>query len=346
MKWLLWPFAVLYDAITLLRNLGFRHGWFKTTYLAVFTLGVGNLRVGGTGKTPHIEYLIRLLSNTYSTATLSRGYGRNTKGFRIATTSDTAQTIGDEPLQFFEKFGSRIKVAVGEKRVPAGLQLVSLHPDIQLLLLDDAYQHRSIGRHLNILLSEYSQPFYEDFVLPMGRLRERRVEAQRADIVVITKCPPTLTATQRQEVCHKVTLYTQAPVFFSGIRYGQPIGFGSTSSIAHQVLLVSGIANPTDFERYAQQQHTLSDTWIYPDHHAYTRSDLEKMKAFVQSFGTSNVSILTTEKDYVKLAKLSEGVDLPIFYIPIEVYLLEKQQEFEEFVRNRVKEFYKTKALR
>jgi tetraacyldisaccharide 4'-kinase len=191
---LLLPVAWLYEGITRLRNWLYDKGYKKSTSFPLPVISVGNLTVGGTGKTPHVEYLVRLLKDQRQLVTLSRGYGRQTKGFLIADEQANAATIGDEPMQFYQKFGHQIKVAVGEKRVPAIEQILRLYPKTEIILLDDAFQHRAVRPCFSILLSDYHRPFYTDFVLPAGRLRESRKGAGRADAVIFSKCPQNLSA--------------------------------------------------------------------------------------------------------------------------------------------------------
>ena len=292
--------------------------------------------------------LIRLLQNHYQIATLSRGYGRKTKGFRIATEADTPQTLGDEPIQFYQKFGKSVPVSVGEKRVDAATQLLAQYPDTQVVLLDDAYQHRAIGRHLNILLTDYNRLFYQDFVLPQGRLRESRVGAKRADAIIVSKCPESLTEAEIQRIDKATRRYIQAeiPVFFSTIYYGKPIAFGSETLLSEQVVVLAGIANLKPFEDYARRHFRVLQTIRLADHYDYTTADIEKFRNLIQSFGTSNVSILTTEKDYVKLSKLGDKGSLPLFFVPIEIgFLRNEANKFNNWVLERVQKFYKTQAL-
>lgn len=345
---LLFPLAFLYGVVTSIRNYLYDKGYFKTVTFNIFTLSVGNLSVGGTGKTPHVEYLIRLLQNHYQIATLSRGYGRKTKGFRLATQADTPQTLGDEPMQFYQKFGKSVPVSVGERRVEAIEKLLFQCPDTQVVLLDDAYQHRAIGRHLNILLTDYNMLFYQDFVLPQGRLREPRTGAKRADAIIVSKCPESLTEAEIQKIDKATQRYiqTETPVFFSTIQYGKPIAFGSETLVSEQVVVLTGIANPKPFEDYAHRHFRVLQTIRLADHYDYTIADIEKFRSLIQSFGVANVSILTTEKDYVKLAKLGDKSALPLFFVPIEIrFLRNEANKFNNWVLERVQKFYKTQAL-
>lgn len=327
---LLFPLALLYDAITRLRNLLYERGWKAGHPTAVPSIGVGNLTVGGTGKTPHIEYLIRLLHPHFHLATLSRGYGRKTKGFRWAKPDTTAEEIGDEPMQFYHKFGAKgLRVAVGEKRVPAARQIVQDVPELDFLLLDDVFQHRAIQPHLLLLLSDYNRPFYQDFLLPAGRLREARKGAKRADALVITKCPPELSEAEREQIRSKVAPYLKpnTPVFFTSIRYGrrQPL---SEQGIEGKtpLFVVTGIANTQALEKHLKENFEVLDWLRFPDHHHYTLREMENIRKRLEKHQKRHPLLLTTEKDAMKwlapaLKRSLKGV--PAAYLPIEVYFLE-----------------------
>ena len=216
---LLWPFTLLYKSITRFRNYLYDTGYQKTVDFTPFIISVGNLSVGGTGKSPMIEFLAdRLLREGYSIAILSRGYGRKTRGVRLATDKDSAETLGDEPYQFYRKYQQKpVAVAVAEERVLGVPEIMHHNPETQVVLLDDAYQHRAIDRNLNLLLTPFDRPFYRDYVLPTGRLRESRSGAKRADAVIVTKCPDELGTAQQEEITTHIMQYTQrdTPVFFS-----------------------------------------------------------------------------------------------------------------------------------
>jgi tetraacyldisaccharide 4'-kinase len=336
---LLFPFAVLYNLVTSLRNRFYDQGLRPSVKFELPVIGVGNLTVGGTGKTPLIEYLIRLLARTYQVATLSRGYGRNTKGFRMAELTDSAATIGDEPFQFHVKFGDRVKVTVGEERALAIANILQLAPRTEVILLDDAFQHRRVTPSLNILLTDYHRPFYEDFLLPAGRLRESRSGADRADIVIVTKCPKDITDEQMIDIEKSVREFVEKPVFFTRIRYGNPTPFGRANQrIGDQIALLSGISNPRPLEHHVAKNFKLKTHFNYSDHHPYRAADLERLLRFVEQ--NPGASILTTEKDKVKLtAPEFESFirQLPIFYLPIEVEFLKNGQDFDEMVLNSIR---------
>ena len=250
MSILLRPLSYLYGIITDVRNYLYDAGVKKSLQPTQITIDIGNLTVGGTGKTPMVEYLItHFLTNPipFSIATLSRGYGRRTRGFRIAIPTDTAETIGDEPLQLFRKFGDRVWISVGERRAEALHQLRQQFPEATLVLLDDAFQHRAVRPHLNILLMDYNRPFYQDYPFPAGRLRERRHGANRADVVIVTKCPHNLTVAQQEQITnciHRYTKHEQIPVCFAGLAYALPKRFAEhhINVPPQRGSLVSGIA--------------------------------------------------------------------------------------------------------
>lgn len=336
LKLLLWPFAVVYDVVMNIRNKLYDLKLKPSVTFDIPVIGVGNLAVGGTGKTPMVEYLIRLLGSQVKLAALSRGYGRKTKGFLLADSSATAKTIGDEPFQLFTKYGKEVVVAVGEERALAIPQILDQHPEVQTVVLDDAFQHRKVNTGFSILLSEYSKPFYEDHVLPLGRLREGQEGANRADVIVITKCPHTLSENEMMKMMHEVHMFTQKPVFFSTIRYGEPVPMSDKYPVfSNEVILLSGIARPQPLKAYVEKNFKLVQHLEYRDHYNYTKRDVEKLSSVVSS--NSNLSILTTEKDRVKLMsdELKSMIqELPIFYLPIEMKFIKNGKDFDMLVQD------------
>ncbi|WP_420147670.1 tetraacyldisaccharide 4'-kinase [Spirosoma sp.] len=340
-KWLFLPFSRLYGLIMAVRNWLYDSQLLQSKRPEVYSISVGNLTVGGTGKTPMIEFLIKRYMNNRSgavgeTATLSRGYGRQTKGFRIATDMDTAETIGDEPLQLYHKFKQWIRVCVGERRVDAIQTLLQTHPDTSQILLDDAFQHRAVRPHLSILLMDYNRPFYEDYPFPVGRLRESRHGARRADVVVVTKCPNNLWSTEQQRIINHIRPYTRPdiPIFFAGLKYSQPVSFTTYQPVAQlpQVILVSGLANADPLEQYVRQTFTLTHHYRFSDHYVYSRADLD---TFLSAL-SADTALLTTEKDWVKLDTLlspQERMTSPLFYLPVAVqFLADQEQTFIQFL--------------
>ena len=340
-KWLLLPFSGLYGLGTDIRNWLFNSHLLTAFRPSVYTISVGNLTVGGTGKTPIVELLIkRHLTRTPVTAgelaTLSRGYGRQTKGFRIAADNDTAATIGDEPRQLYRKFTPLIRVCVGERRADAIRALTNQHPETKQILLDDAYQHRAVKPHLNLLLMDYTRPFYDDYPFPAGRLRERRNGARRADAIIVTKCPMDLFSTEQQRMVEKIRPYArpETPVYFAGLHYEQPVSFATRKPVSDlsSVVLVSGLANANPLEQYVRQTFRLSHHHSFADHHAYSRAELERIMATL----LPNTALLTTEKDWVKLDAMlspSERDSWPLYYLPVAVQFLPGHElRFMEFL--------------
>lgn len=335
---LLFPLAVLYNIITGIRNRLYDQGIRPSVAFDLPVINVGNLTVGGTGKTPLTEHLIRLLAPDYVVATLSRGYGRKSKGFRIASPADNAATIGDEPFQFYEKYGDRIRVAVGEDRAYAIPNILQEYPETEIILLDDAYQHRRVRPSLNLLLSDFHRPFYTDFLLPAGRLRESRSGADRADVIIVTKCPPEISDEDMIEIERAIREYADKPVFFTHIRYGRPQAFSGVGKIGRDVLLLSGISNVKPLVHYVSHNFNLVKHLDFNDHHEYSGRDIETLARCLHE--NPEVSILTTEKDKVKLAAPefeSQTRLLPLFYLPIEVEFIKNGQDFDEIVLNSIK---------
>ncbi len=339
-KLVLYPFAILYNLITGIRNYLYHIGILQSFNFNVNVIAIGNLTVGGTGKTPHVEYLIRLLKEYYKLATLNRGYGRKTKGFIIANETSSAHTLGDEPFQYYTKFGNEITVSVGEDRVMAINTLLYIKQDLSVILLDDAYQHRSVRPLLSILLSDFNRPFYNDILLPAGRLREARKGAERADVIVVSKCPLNLSLTDQLSIEKEVIKYSNpgTPIFFSGIKYGRPILFSGTEMDMKEfkILLVTGLANPKPLEEYCNEHYIVSKHLEYPDHYNYTNSDVVTIIAELGKLNKEGKHIIvTTEKDKVKLNNLIFRellINILIVYIPIEIYFLKDEIKFNELV--------------
>ncbi|GAA4041360.1 tetraacyldisaccharide 4'-kinase [Hymenobacter glaciei] len=335
MAFLLLPFAWLYAGIMALRNWLYDIGWKRSETFAVPLLNVGNLRVGGTGKTPHVMWLVEeLLRQGHRPAILSRGYGRRTRGPRLAGPADSAATVGDEPWQYYGQFApQQVPVAVAEVRRLGVALLLREHPETTVVVLDDAYQHRAVRPALNVLLTELARPFYEDFVLPAGRLRESRAGAARADVIIVTKCPPNLSAAKQEVAVQKVRRYARAgaPVLFSTYTYAEPqslqaaeadaSGPGAISGPGPAVLL-TGIAQPGPLREYlAAQGYEIRFHAEFPDHHAFAEADLAGLRERWQP----GWPIFTTEKDATRLldpALQGARAGLPFYTIPVRVAFL------------------------
>jgi tetraacyldisaccharide 4'-kinase len=304
------------------------------------TVSVGNLRVGGTGKTTMVEYLIRMLKPERQVVTLSRGYGRKTRGFLVADKNSDPTQIGDEPMQLYKKFGSEIHVTVGEERVLAIPEIMARFPTTDVIILDDAYQHRKIRPHLNILLSDYSQPFFSDHILPVGRLRESRKGAQRADMIVFTKCPPTISTDTMERYREKTGRYSGAevPIFFAKLAYENPVhAFGPRRKTVKQIIAFSGIANPEPFLRHLELQFDMCKFFQYPDHHFYRPGDVKKMITYARSVPVEQLAFITTEKDLTKVRSYqSLFQSYPLYYLPVSSVFIEYGEKFDERVRNAI----------
>jgi tetraacyldisaccharide 4'-kinase len=326
------PLSWLYGLITDMRNYFYDKGLFKSKSFEIPVINVGNITVGGTGKSPQVEYLIRLLKDEYKIVTLSRGYGRKTKGFIWADETATAEKIGDEPMQFYQKFNKEISITVGEKRVEAIENILLQNPYIDVIILDDAFQHRAVKPSLNILLIDYNRPLDEDYPFPAGRLRERRHGAKRADLVVITKCPDALSLEEQTSFRSRLKPYLQenTSVLFTKILYGKPINCRSEQGDLGKdtsVLLLSGIAKPDLFEKYAKQIFDVQHHLIFKDHHAYSETDFELI---LKNLPDKNTSILMTEKDMVKFQPFLKHEllkEINMFYLPIEVGFLNEEEK-------------------
>ena len=320
---LLFPFAVLYGLITSIRNFLFNKGILKSTSFDIPVIAVGNLSVGGTGKTPQIEYLIRLLSDKYKIATLSRGYKRKSEGFVLADSTSNAEILGDEPFQFYQKFPN-VQVAVDANRTNGITQLLSQKIKPQIILLDDAYQHRKVKAGFYILLTSYDDLYADDFMLPTGNLRESRSGASRAKIVIVTKCPKKLSDEKQSEIWKKLKLSSSQQLYFTFIDYDDAI-YGKNDKIAvneiknEPKLLLAGIAKPTPFFDYLKNEN--DECLTFPDHHHFSETEIELILKKAQ-----NRKIITTEKDFVRL-KDSELIS-KLYYLPIKSSFINRQENF------------------
>jgi len=339
---LLYPFALIYTLITAFRNHLFNIEYSRSFNYEIMTINVGNLSVGGTGKSPMVEYLIKLLQPSYSVATLSRGYKRKTKGFLIANENYSVNDLGDEPYQFYTKFKS-LTVAVGENRALAIPRILMEHPETQVILLDDAYQHRTVQPDFNILLTQYASPFYKDFVLPSGLLRETRGGAKRANAVIITKCPVDLSSASKDKMVEDAKRYTKesSPIYFTSIEYGIPIPYTEGYKFTGKVILFAGLANMKPLIDYIRVSFKLIKVIPYQDHYSYTQKDIDGL---VQQANEHNAQLITTEKDMVKIRSnalfdASNGTEL--FYLPISVqFLFGQGHEFNKVVHKAITDKY------
>ena len=323
---ILFPFAILYGFITSIRNFLFDKGILPSYSFELPIIVVGNLSVGGTGKTPQIEYLIRLLSERYAIATLSRGYKRKSKGFVLANANATAENLGDEPYQFYQKFPS-IQVAVDADRKNGIEQLLAQPHPPQVILLDDAFQHRKVKAGFYILLTAYDDLFADDFLLPTGNLRESRSGAQRADVIVVTKCPTTLSEAEQTQIKQKLRRLSKPNrvVYFTFVSYSSAVISEKASLPVVQIqqsncLLLAGIAKPSSFFNYLKNSESIC--LAYPDHHNFSDSDIQQIK---QQAGDK--IIVTTEKDYVRLK--DSVLQDQLYYLPIQTSFITASDQFD-----------------
>lgn len=320
------PLALLYGLGVSVRNFCYRIGIFKSVTFDLPVISVGNLTIGGAGKTPHLEYLLRWLDQFIDVATLSRGYGRKTMGFRPVSVIDTAIEVGDEPLQFKRKF-PHIPVSVGENRALSVPELVRRSPGVQAILLDDAFQHLAVKPGLNILLTEFDRPFTRDWLLPAGRLREWRSSYHRADLIIVSKCPPELPSGAREKLLAEIKPMPWQSVFFSQYKYGVPYEMLRTEIRqpllpGMDVLLVSAIAGTDYLLDFLKEKVRSVQSVEFADHHFFNDLDLIEIKRRFSGLPRISSIILTTEKDAMRLElhqDFFEKNNLPVFVLPIEV---------------------------
>lgn len=332
-KILMFPLTLLYALFMQIRNKFFDWDILPETSFDIPVINVGNLMVGGTGKTPHVEYILRYLSPNYKTATLSRGYGRKSLGYILADANSTAEEIGDEPLLYASKYPETL-VVVCEKRLYAIPNLIGDHPETDVIIMDDAYQHRSVKPGLNILLTRFDKPFYDDYVMPSGTLREARVGYQRARIIIVTNCPADLSATAKQEIIQRIQPLESQEVFFSTMEYQMPVhaftGEPLTSTQNVNALVFSGIANAHPFEQYCETIFKQVMPMEYKDHHAFDKTDMEDLVHRYQKMEGDKI-ILCTEKDWMRIVRTDlEAIlkDTPCYFLPIKVKLLGDEDKF------------------
>lgn len=350
---LLAPIAGVYFIIVKTRNLLYDCGLFHSFQPKIPTICVGNLTVGGTGKTPHIELLVKELSKKYQLAVLSRGYKRKSKGYKEIQVSDVASEAGDEPLQIKQKF-SKTVVAVNADRKEGINQIAFSHPDTQIILLDDAFQHRKVSAGYNILLIDYNRPTWEDTMLPIGNLRDTSCQIKRANAVIITKCPPSITPLEKRLLSKKLSLFPYQMLLFSHIEYDVPQPLFETTKPykkENTAIAVSGIAEPAPFIEHVKTLSPNIETVAFPDHHNFAQKDIDKIVEATSSLSGA-YNILTTEKDAKRLA----SIDMPdevknyLYFVPIKARLAEETNELlinkiEKYVRENssYRRFYKGK---
>lgn len=329
---LLKPISWVYGMVVAVRNKLFDWGVLKSHTFDVPVVVVGNLAVGGTGKTPHTEYIVDMLRQEYHIGVLSRGYKRKTKGFVLAGQRSTPNDIGDEPYQIYQKFGHQVRVAVCESRVKGIKELLRLDPQINLIVLDDAFQHRYVHPTATVVLTEWNRPVYNDDLLPLGRLREPMRGLLRADIVIVTKCPAEMRPIDISLVYDHLNLFPYQTVYYSRYRYGSLVSVFSDEvkyvpaldwmTDQDAVLVLSGIANPRPMLHFIRSHRVKATLARYPDHHNFTRHDFEEILRKFNAMDGRNKYIITTEKDAVRIANnpyYPHELKAVTFYLPIKV---------------------------
>lgn len=341
---LLLPFAIVYGLVVMVRNKLFDKGYLKSANFNFPLICVGNLAVGGTGKSPMVEYIVGVLHPMFRVATLSRGYKRKTKGYLLANERTTALEIGDEPMQFHLKYPD-VAVAVGEERLDAVPQLLHDRPELQAIILDDAFQHRAVNAGLNILLTEYANLFPYDIFLPTGDLRDARSSYRRADVIVITKCPPSLDREAKRKLIRDISPYPHQKVFFTCIEYGTPYHITTRQprliTKADEILLVCGIANPQPLKEFIFEQAETYYQQDYSDHHIFTIDDLTDISRKFERIDAPSKFIVTTEKDSMRFFKFNEEIaELPLYVLPIRHrFLFDEGAKFDDIIISFIRNF-------
>lgn len=347
LKLLLSPISLLYGIGVSLRNMLYDAEITKPSRFSIPIISVGNLSIGGAGKTPHIEYLIKMLMPYINVAVLSRGYNRASKGFRFVSPQDTALLSGDEPLMYSRKY-QNLPVAVCENRSIAIPQMMHRYADIETILLDDAFQHRSVLPYINILLTQYEKPFTTDYLLPSGRLREWRSSYKRADAIIVTKCPDDLSIEKAKELENEIGLLENQKIFFTRYEYKHLYHFyqpAYTMALSDQddVILISAIANSNYLLQYIKKQVLSCDNIAFADHHNFSEEDIDHLIKLFRARESNRKYIVTTEKDAVRLHAYSQKLyeaQIPVYVLPIEVkYLFEDEHRFNLYIKDTLIKF-------
>ena len=332
-NWILLPISLVYWIITNIRNIFFEIGIFKENKFNIPIIGVGNITVGGTGKTPHSQYISELLQKKFKIAILSKGYGRKTKEFKYVNINSTCNEVGDEPLQMKKNLPKEI-VAVDHKRANGINRIMKEHPEVNCIILDDAFQHRNLKCSLNIVLSKFSNPYYNDFVLPTGNLREPKSGIKRAQVIIISKCPPELEINKRQEIIKKIAPLSHQKVFFTTIDYNHSLKGKDEIKIKDlvdsHILLVTGIADSSELEKFLTKNRITFDHLKFNDHHKYTDFDINTIKS-----KSLDNKVVTTKKDYYKIIN-NQSLN-NIYYIDIKVKFLNDENNFKSEILNAFK---------
>ncbi len=353
-KFLLFPFTLIYASILSIRNLMFDWGFLKSSSFNLPIISVGNISVGGTGKTPHTEYLIKLLQNKYKLASLSRGYKRKSEGFLLADENSNSLDLGDEPMQMNRKFPD-LSVAVDADRVNGVQQLLANEKGLNLdcILLDDAYQHRYIKPGLSVLLIDYNRPISHDFVMPMGRLRETASGKKRADIIIMSKCPTDLNKSETEKLKKSIKPLPHQELYFTTLDYApiEPVftsskkflSLNNSNSESLGILLVTGIANPRPLRKYLNTFCSELNELQFPDHYTFKDKDIKQIEKAFNALKFDNKIIITTEKDAIRFLDMkieSDILEKNMAYIPLQIKFLHKtKDQFDKHIHGFVESF-------
>lgn len=341
LKILLSPFSLLYGFIVGARNTMYQTGMLKSTEFSIPIIGVGNLSMGGSGKTPHVEYLIRLLQPYINIGTLSRGYMRKTRGYMEVLSGHSVDLSGDESLQYKLKYPDVI-VSVAEQRALGIPMMLGDHPDLQTIILDDAFQHLSVSPGLNVLITDYKFPFFKDYLLPSGRLREWRNSYKRADVIIVSKCPPSLSDEEMKIWIKNINPTKDQKVFFSYYEYGNPYYmYDSNQRITldktMDIVLISGIAKPIYLQEYLEEKVNYVNIHAYEDHHVFKPHEVSLIDRSLQDMVSEKKFVITTEKDSTRLDTHREFLqekNIPIYILPIQVKFHENNEiDFDAFIK-------------
>ncbi|MGM9799189.1 MAG: tetraacyldisaccharide 4'-kinase [Muribaculaceae bacterium] len=343
---LLYPASFLYGIGVGIRNMLFSMGWLKSQKFDIPVICVGNIAVGGTGKTPHTEHIIDILKSKYSVGVLSRGYGRKTKGFIHIDKNATPETVGDEPFQMYRKFGDHVLFAVCEKRTEGIRRMREINPELQVIVLDDAFQHQYVKPSLSIVLTEFNRPVFYDRLMPVGRLREPMSALNRCDAVIVTKCPTKLKPIEYRIFADKLNLFPYQQLFFSHFVYGSPKPLFPSAANSNftvedltaddTVLSLTGVANPRPFLSYLRKQKALVKAKTYGDHHDFSAEDFNTILRIYKNLPGKRRFILTTEKDAVKIMNRNDfpaALKPYIFFVPISISIENNESgSFADFI--------------
>lgn len=348
---LLYPFSLIYRVITDLRNFFYNSGILTSHEFHIPIICVGNITVGGTGKTPHTEYLVNLLKENFKVAVLSRGYKRKSRGLQIASDDSSVKDIGDEPLQIFRKFRD-VLVTVDRNRIHGVDTILIENPEIDVIILDDGFQHRSIKPGLSILLSDFNRPIVKDHLMPYGNLRESIKNIRRADVILITKSPDKISPINKRLIKKEIKKAAFQELYFTSFTYKDPLPvFTENPSKKFTLpdlnpektgtLLVTGVACPEPFKAYLDQYFREIIHLAYPDHHCFTKRDIEKISAAFNLLRSPSKFVITTEKDAVRLGEftnIAKPLKLASYYIPVEVNFPDKDKnKFDKLISDYVR---------